>query len=119
MKLFEVVPLPLLIAALVAVVNVMTEVTKKLLPVKNAPGVVTLWACLLTGGAAIAAAVMQGWTGFGAVTLACIVGLLIGGLIAYAAMLGYDELYRDVVTVLQQLLDYRGQRKEETGENKP
>lgn len=114
MKLFEIVPLPVLVAALVAVVNVLTEVTKRLLPVKKAPRVVTVWACLLACGCAIAACIMQGWTGFGAVTLAGAVGLLAGGLIAYAAMFGYDELYQDVVKVLQQLLDYRGPGKGET-----
>ena len=46
MKIFELVSLPVLIAALVAMVNIFTEVVKRLFPVKVPQRVVVIWSIM-------------------------------------------------------------------------
>ena len=106
MRIFDIISLPIIIAMLIAMVNVFTEVTKKLFNIKKPQLVVTAWSCLLSIGMAIIAVVIQGWTLWWMLTLACVAGLLIGIFVAYTAMFGYDELYQDVVSIFQKLIDY-------------
>lgn len=106
MKIFEFVPLPVLIAALVAMVNIFTEVVKRLLPVKVPQRVVVGWSILLSEGASFAAVLLQGWQSTNAYVMAGGAGVLIGLLVAYAAMYGYDELYKDVLNIFEKLIGY-------------
>ena len=106
MKIFEFVSLPLLVAALVAMVNIFTEVCKRLVEVKNAQRVVVIWSILLSEGASFAAVLLQGWQSTKAYVMAGGAGVLIGLLVAYAAMYGYDELYKDVLNIFQKLIGY-------------
>ena len=106
MKIFEFVPLPVLIAALVAMVNIFTEVVKRLLPVKVPQRVVVAWSILLSEGASFAAVLLQGWQSAKAYVMAGGAGVLIGLLVAYAAMYGYDELYKDVLNIFEKLIGY-------------
>lgn len=110
MKLFEIIPLPALIAALVGGVNVLTEVTKKVVTVHKAERAALLWAVALTLCAALGAVWLEGWTGWQAYTAAGAAGLLGGGVVAYAAMFGYDELYEKVLAVVGSLFDYLGRK---------
>lgn len=106
MKIFEFVPLPVLIAALVAMVNIFTEVVKRLLPVKVPQRVVVAWSILLSEGASFAAVLLQGWQSTNAYVMAGGAGVLIGLLVAYAAMYGYDELYKNVLNIFEKLIGY-------------
>ena len=106
MKIFEIVSLPLLIAALVAMVNVFTEVCKRLFNVENPQRIVVVWSVALSEGASFAAVILQGWLTAKAYVLAAGAGVLIGLLVAYAAMYGYDELYKDVLSIFDKLLGY-------------
>lgn len=106
MKIFSYVSLPVLIAALVAMVNIFTEVCKRLVEVKNAQRVVVIWSVALSEGASFAAVILQGWLTAKAYVLAAGAGVLIGLLVAYAAMYGYDELYKDVIGIFEKLLGY-------------
>jgi hypothetical protein len=106
MKIFEFVSLPLLIAALVAMVNVFTEVCKRLFNIENPQRVVVIWSVALSEGASFAAVILQGWLTAKAYTLAAGAGVLIGLLVAYAAMYGYDELYKDVLNIFEKLIGY-------------
>ena len=96
MEIFKYISTPKLIAALVAAVNILTEVTKKIVPVKNPERVVLAWAELLSVAASATAAFLQGWVTPVQITIAVAVGALMGALVAYAAMFGYDELYGGV-----------------------
>ena len=106
MKIFELVSLPVLIAALVAMVNIFTEVIKRLFPVKVPQRVVVIWSILLSEGASFAAVLLQGWQSTKAYVMAGGAGVLIGLLVAYAAMYGYDELYKDVLNIFEKLIGY-------------
>jgi len=106
MKIFEFVSLPLLIAALVAMVNVFTEVCKRLFNIENPQCIVVAWSVALSEGASFAAVILQGWLTAKAYVLAAGAGVLIGLLVAYAAMYGYDELYKDVIGIFEKLLGY-------------
>lgn len=94
MKIFELITLPALLAALVLATNVFTEIIKRLVTVKQPQRLVVAIACILSVGAAIVAIAMQGWTLPWQIACAVLAGLLIGGLIAYGAMFGYDDLYK-------------------------
>ncbi len=76
-----------LFAALVGLTNVLTEVTKRVLPLKKAEIAVVLWAV----GLSVAAALLR--TAHGEWFCAAISGAVGGGVVAYAAMFGYDALY--------------------------
>ena len=106
MKIFEFVSLPLIVAALVAMVNIFTEVCKRLFEVKNAQRVVVIWSILLSEGVCYAAILLQGWLTVWAYIIAGVAGVLIGLLVAYAAMYGYDELYKDVLNIFEKLIGY-------------
>ena len=106
MKIFSYVSLPVLIAALVAMTNIFTEICKRVFTVKVAERVVVLWAIALSEGASFAAVVLQGWINTYAYIGAGVAGVLIGLLVAYAAMYGYDELYGDVVGIFEKLIGY-------------
>lgn len=96
MEIFNYISTPKLIAALVAAVNILTELTKKIVTVKKPERVVLAWAELLSIAVSATAAVLQGWTAPVPLGIAVAVGALIGALVAYAAMFGYDELYGGV-----------------------
>ena len=106
MKIFTLISLPVLIAALVAMVNILTEITKKILPVKKPQGVAVAWAILLSIGACIIAAVMQGWTLWWMILLAAVAGILFGVIVAYVAMFGYDEAYEQIIAIFVSLIEY-------------
>ena len=106
MELFSVISLPALVALLVAAVNILTEITKKILPVKKPQAVAVAWAVLLSAAVCIVAAVMQGWTLWWMILLAAVAGVLVGVVVAYAAMFGYDEAYAQVIAIFQSLIDY-------------
>lgn len=106
MELFSVISLPALVALLVAAVNILTEITKKILPVKKPQAVAVAWAVLLSAAVCIVAAVMQGWTLWWMILLAGVAGVLLGVVVAYAAMFGYDEAYRQIIGIFQSLIEY-------------
>lgn len=108
MKIFELITLPALLAALVGGTNVLTEVTKKVVTVHKAERVALLWAEVLTLCAAFGAVLLQGWTNWQAYAVAGAGGLLAGGVVAYAAMFGYDELYDKALAVVGSVFDYLG-----------
>ena len=106
MKIFEFVSLPLLIAALVAMVNIFTEVCKRLFNIENPQRIVVAWSVALSEGASFAAVLLQGWQSTKAYVMAGGAGVLIGLLVAYAAMYGYDELYKDVLNIFEKLIGF-------------
>ena len=106
MKIFELITLPALLAALVLATNVFTEIIKRLVTVKQPQRLVVAIACILSVGAAIVAIAMQCWTLPWQIACAVLAGLLIGGLIAYGAMFGYDDLYKQAVGILGSLVTY-------------
>ncbi len=106
MAIFRIVSLPLLIAALVACVNILTEITKRIVTVKQPERVVVAWAELLSIAVGVVAAFLEGWTAWWTILLSVAVGALVGALVAYAAMFGYDDLYRGVLDLLSDLIGY-------------
>lgn len=76
-----------LFAVLVGLTNVLTEVTKRVLPLKKAEGAVLFWAVSLSIAAAALRLPDSGWL------TAVLGGVIGGGVVAYAAMFGYDALY--------------------------
>lgn len=106
MVIFKIISLPLLIAALVAAVNILTEVTKRIVAVDKPERVVVAWAEALSIACAVAAAFLQGWTLWWMIVIAVAVGALVGALVAYAAMFGYDDLYRGLLDLLGDLVGY-------------
>ena len=116
MKLFEIITMPALLAALVGGTNILVEVTKKVISVHKAERVALLWAEVLTLCAAFGAVLLQGWTGWQPFAVAGVGGLLGGAVVAYAAMFGYDELYSKVLAVVGSVFDYLGQRGSGDGE---
>lgn len=106
MELFSAISLPALVALLVAAVNVLTEICKKVFNVKKPQAVAVGWAVALSIGACIVAAVMQGWTLWWMILLAGVAGVLLGVVVAYAAMFGYDEAYRQIIGIFQSLIEY-------------
>lgn len=106
MAIFKFISLPLLIAALVAAVNILTEVTKRIATVDKPERVVVAWAEALSIACAVAAAFLQGWTLWWMIVIAVAVGALVGALVAYAAMFGYDDLYRGLLDLLGDLVSY-------------
>ena len=106
MAIFKIISLPLLITALVAAVNILTEVTKRIVAVDKSERVVVAWAEALSIACAVAAAFLQGWTLWWMIVIAVAVGALVGALVAYAAMFGYDDLYRGLLDLLGELVGY-------------
>ncbi len=74
-------------AVLVGLTNILTEVTKRVLPLKKAERAVLLWAVGLSLVATLLRATDGGWLS------AALCGVIGGGVVAYAAMFGYDALY--------------------------
>ena len=101
--------MPAVALVLVAMVNVLTEVTKKVWDVRKAEHVVVTWAVVLSVPAAIGLAALQGMTAWWMLLLAAAAGCLLGGLVAYAAMFGYDELYYQVLELLGGFVTYLNQ----------
>jgi len=106
MKIFTFITLPALLMALVLATNVFTEIIKRLFPVKRPQRLVVIVACLLSIGAVLVAVVLEGWTLPWMIALAVAVGVLLGGLIAYGAMFGYDDLYKQAVGILGSFVSY-------------
>ena len=106
MKIFTFITLPALLMALVLATNVFTEIIKRLFPVKRPQRLVVVVACLLSIGAVLVAVVLEGWTLPWMIALAVAVGVLLGGLIAYGAMFGYDDLYKQAVGILGSFVSY-------------
>ena len=92
-----------LFAVLVGLTNVLTEVTKRLLTLKKAEAAVVFWAVSLS----LAAALLR-VTGGGAAawSAAAFGGLIGGGVVAYAAMFGYDALYERLPEAMNTLVGY-------------
>lgn len=94
---------PALLAALVGLTNVLTEVTKRVTTVKKAERVAVLWAV----GLSLAAALLRGApTNAAEWLLRAGEGVIWGGVAAYAAMFGYDALYERVPETLRTLVGY-------------
>ena len=74
--------------------------------IENPQRIVVVWSVALSEGASFAAVILQGWLTAKAYVLAAGAGVLIGLLVAYAAMYGYDELYKDVLSIFDKLLGY-------------
>ncbi len=106
MKIFTFITLPALLMALVLATNVFTEIIKRLFPVKRPQRLVVVVACILSIGATLTAVVLEGWTLPWMVALAVVAGVLLGGLIAYGAMFGYDDLYKQAVGILGSFVSY-------------
>lgn len=106
MKIFEIITLPALLAALVLSTNVFTEIIKRIFTVKKPQILVVIIACVLSVAATIASVIMQGWVLPWQIVVAAILGLPVGGLIAYGAMFGYDELYKQAVGILGSFVSY-------------
>ena len=106
MKIFTFITLPALLMALVLATNVFTEIIKRLFPVKRPQRLVVVVACLLSIGAVLTAVVLEGWTLPWMIALAVAVGVLLGGLIAYGALFGYDDLYKQAVGILGSFVSY-------------
>lgn len=94
---------PALLAALVGLTNILTEVTKRVLAVKKAEWIVLLWAEGLSLTAMLLRSTPMGPVGW---ALAAAEGLVWGGVTAYAAMFGYDALYERVPETLRALVGY-------------
>lgn len=94
---------PALLAAVVGLTNVLTEVTKRVIAVKKAERVVLFWALGLSLTAMLLRAAPQSVMDW---LLAGLEGLVWGGLAAYAAMFGYDALYERVPESLHTLVRY-------------
>ncbi len=94
-----------LFAALVGLSNVLTEVTKRVLPLKKAEAAVVLWAVGLSLAAALLRMEGCGWGYWAAVGFHGVVG---GGVVAYAAMFGYDALYERLPEAVRTLVSYLG-----------
>lgn len=107
MRLFDFIPFPALIALLIALVNVTVQVIKRVIKVDKPERVVVICAVALSVIAAVLAAVLQGWQLWYMIILAIVAGSLLGLLVAYAAMFGYDELYAQVLEMLLSLLPHR------------
>lgn len=110
MKLFTYVSLPALVAGLIAGVNILTELTKKVAEIKRPERAALLWAELLGTGVALAAAWLEGWVSPAQLAAAVVCGLLLGAAVAYAAMFGYDELYERVVGLIGSIPGYLGKK---------
>ena len=108
MKIFEFVSIPVLIASLIGGVNVLTEVTKKVVPISKAEPVVLIWAELLSVLSAFVAVWLEGAITWQVYAMAGVCGILGGAVVAYAAMFGYDDLYKRVVGVLGSVFEYMG-----------
>lgn len=106
MKIFSFITLPALLMALVLATNVFTEIIKRLFPVKRPQRLVVVVACLLSVCTAVTAAVLEGWALPWMIALAVAAGVLLGGLIAYGAMFGYDDLYKQAVGILGSFVNY-------------
>lgn len=119
MRIFSFISLPALIAALVAAVNVFTEITKRVVKVKTPEHVVVLWAVVLSEGACFAAITLQSWLSVWACLGALAAGALLGLLVAYAAMYGYDELYADALGVIERLIGYLTGRERHDQQQEP
>lgn len=100
---------PALFAILVGLTNILTEVTKRVLALKKAEVAVVFWAVSLT-----AAAVMLKAAGSSGKIqlLAAASGIIGGGVVAYAAMFGYDALYERLPEALRVLVGYLNGREE-------
>lgn len=106
MKIFDYIPLPALIAALVAMVNILTTVTKRVIEVKKAERVVVAWAMGLSIATSLVSVVLEGWTNWVALVITSGVGLILGAVVAYVAMFGYDELYEDALAFISKGIGY-------------
>ncbi len=103
---------PAVLGILVALTNILTEVTKKILPVRRAERVAVCWAELLSLAAAAAACAARGG-GAADFLAAAAGGLLGGGVVAYVSMFGYDTLYAKAAALLSELVSYlRGERRD-------
>lgn len=120
MKIFTFITLPALLMALVLATNVFTEIIKRLFPVKKPQRLVVAVACLLSVCTAVTAVVLEGWTLPWMIALAVAAGVLLGGLIAYGAMFGYDDLYKQAVGILGSFVSYfwKNAMPEQTGGSK-
>lgn len=95
-----------LFAILVAVTNILVNVIKAIWEVKHPQRVVVAVAVLLAVIVAIAIGIylqLAAWYLWAGLIVAA---LLLGTLVAYVAMYGYDQGYEDIVTLVQRLITY-------------
>ena len=92
--------------ALVPLVNIMVEVTKKLVNFKKPESIVVIWSVLLAVSGLLLALAQTGETSPALYALEAAKGVLIGGVVAYAAMFGYDELYDKAAGAVGSLVAY-------------
>ena len=92
-----------LFMALVGLTNILTEVTKRIAPLKKAEYAVVFWAVCLS----VAVTLLQ-FNGEGCEkwVLEVLEGVIEGGLVAYAAMFGYDALYERLPEALRTMVRY-------------
>lgn len=95
-----------LFAILVAVTNILVNVIKSVLDVKHPQRVVVVVAVILAVIVAVAAGIylqLAAWYLWAGLIIAAV---LLGTLVAYVAMYGYDQGYEDIVTLVQRLIAY-------------
>jgi putative Mn2+ efflux pump MntP len=95
-----------LFALMVAMTNILVNVVKGVADVKHPRRVVLVVAVLLAAIAAVSVGVYLQFTAWYLWTAAGVAALLIGGLVAYVAMYGYDQGYDDIVGLIQKLVGY-------------
>lgn len=106
MTIFKFITLPALIAALVVATNIFAELGKRLFLIKQPRKLVVLIGCTLSVLACLVAAVLEMWVLWWQLGLSALAGLLLGLLVAYGAMYGYDDLYERAVDILSALVGY-------------
>ena len=95
-----------LFAILVAMTNILVNVGKAIWEIKQPQRVVVIVAIVLTLIVAVAIGIylqVAAWYLWAGLVVAAI---LLGALVAYVAMYGYDQGYEDIVALVQRLIGY-------------